>query len=549
MILRTAVHSSLLVLATAGLVACGGSGDDAPPAPVQVGDTIVLTSAGRLVSFNRAAPATEVGAVAVTGLAGGDTLVGIDLRPADGALYALGSSGTLYTLDPATGVATRKSSLVAAPGDNAPYSGLTGTQFAVDFNPAADRLRVVSDTGLNLRINVDTGEATTDGVITPATTSVTAAAYTNSFAGTVTTQLFGIDAVAGRLVLQDPPNDGVVSTGVPLGVTAEAANGFDIDPRTNTGYAALRVGGSTGLYTIDLAATGNAATRVATIAGGEAVRGLALNGPAKLQALALAADNRLLAFDPAAPNTITATTPITGLQAGDTVLGIDFRPKDGLLYALASGGRLYTVDPANGAATLRATLEADPTDATAPYAGLTAPRYTVDFNPVADRLRAIGSDGQSLRIVVETATAGGTTVTAGRTITDGAVNRAGTPASVVASAYTNSFAGATTTALYNLDETQDQLTLQNPPNDGTQVNVGALGLDLAGTAGFDVAGGGNGAALAALRTGAAGPFTLYSVSLASGATALYRNATGDASRSLIGGAGGPTNLVDLALRF
>ena len=549
MILRTAVHSSLLVLATAGLVACGGSDDDAPPGPVQVGDTIVLTSAGRLVSFNRAAPATEVGAVAVTGLAGGDTLVGIDLRPADGALYALGSSGTLYTLDPATGVATRKSSLVAAPGDNAPYSGLTGTQFAVDFNPAADRLRVVSDTGLNLRINVDTGEATTDGVITPATTSVTAAAYTNSFAGTVTTQLFGIDAAAGRLVLQDPPNDGVVSTGVPLGVTAEAANGFDIDPRANTGYAALRVGGSTGLYTIDLAATGNAATRVATIAGGEAVRGLALNSPAKLQAFALSADNRLLAFDPAAPNTITATTSITGLQAGDTVLGIDFRPKDGLLYALASGGRLYTLDPASGAATLRATLQADPTDATAPYAGLTAPRYTVDFNPVADRLRAIGSDGQSLRIVVETATANGTTVTAGRTITDGAVNRAGTPASVVASAYTNSFAGATTTALYNLDETQDQLTLQNPPNDGTQVNVGALGLDLSGAAGFDIAGGGNGAALAALRTGAAGPFTLYSVNLASGATALYRNTTGDAGRSLIGGAGGPTDLVDLALRF
>lgn len=550
MILRTAIHSSLLVLATAGLVACGGSDDDdTPPASVQVGDTIVLTSAGRLVSFNRAAPATEVGAVAVTGLASGDALVGIDLRPADGALYALGSSGTLYTLDPSTGVATRKSTLIAAPGDSAPYTALTGTQFAVDFNPAADRLRVVSDTGLNLRINVDTGEATTDGSITPATTFVTAAAYTNSFAGTVGTQLFGIDAAAGRLVLQDPPNDGVVNAGVPLGVVADTANGFDIDPRTNTGYAALRVGGSTALYTIDLAATGNAATRVATIAGGEAVRGLALNGPAKLQALALSADNRLLAFDPAAPNTITATMPITGLQAGDTVLGIDFRPRDGMLYALATGGRLYTVDAANGAATLRATLMADPTDATAPYAGLTAPRYTVDFNPVADRMRAIGSDGQNLRIVVETATANGTTVTAGRTITDGAINRAGTPASVIASAYTNSFAGTTATALYNLDETQDQLTLQNPPNDGTQVNVGALGLDLTGAAGFDIAGGGNGAALAALRNGATGPFTLYSVTLASGATGLYRNTTGDASRSLIGGAGGPTNLVDLALRF
>lgn len=549
MIFRSAAHCSLLVLAAAGLVACGGGDDDGPPAAVEVGDTIVLTASGRLVSFNRAAPATEIGATTVTGLASGDALVGIDMRPADGMLYGLGSSGTLYTVDPSTGVATRKSSLIAAPGDNAPFTALTGTQFAVDFNPAADRLRVVSDTGLNLRVNVETGEAITDGTITPTTTVVTAAGYTNSFAGTVTTQLYGIDATAGRLVLQDPPNDGVTNAGVPLGVTAEAANGFDIDPRTNMGYAALRVGGSTGLYTVSLSATENAATRVATIAGGEAIRGLALNGPATLQALALTADNRLHAFDPAAPNTITATMPITGLTAGDTVLGIDFRPKDGMLYALSSGGRLYTVDPASGAATLRATLEADPTDTSMPYAGLTAPRYTVDFNPVADRLRAIGSDGQNLRIAVETVTTGATTVTAGRTITDGAVNRVGTPASVVASAYTNSFAGTTATALYNLDETSDQLTLQNPPNDGTQVNVGAVGLDLAGAVGLDIAGGANGAALAALRNGAAGPFTLYAVTLTSGATALYRNTSGDASRSLIGGAGGPANLVDLALRF
>lgn len=541
MILRTAVQSSLLVLATAGLVACGGSDDDdTPPAGVQVGDTIVLTSAGRLVSFNRAAPATEVGAVTVAGLASGDALVGIDVRPADGMLYGLGASGTLYTLDAATGMATRKSALSAA---------LSGTQFAVDFNPAADRLRVVSDTGQNLRINVDTGETTVDGTIAPATTSVTAAAYTNAFAGTVTTQLYGLDVAAGRLVLQDPPNAGVVSAGVPLGVTAEAANGFDIDPRTNIGYAALRVGGATALYTIDLAATGNAATRVATVAGGEAIRGLALNGPAKLQAFALTADNRLVAFDPAAPNTLTATTPITGLSAGDQVLGIDFRPRDGLLYALATGGRLYTVDPGNGAATLRATLAADPADATAPYAGLTAPRYTVDFNPVADRMRAIGSDGQNLRIVVEATTANGASVPAGRTITDGPINRVGAPASVVASAYTNSFAGATATALYNLDETSDQLTLQNPPNDGTQVDVGPVGLDLVGAAGLDIAGGANGVALAALRNGAGGPFSLYSVTLATGAIAPYRNTSGNAALSLVGGAGGPTNLIDLALRF
>ncbi|RYF39605.1 MAG: DUF4394 domain-containing protein, partial [Comamonadaceae bacterium] len=285
------------------------------------------------------------------------------------------------------------------------------------------------------------------------------------------------------------------------------------------------------------------------VAGGEAIRGLALAAMAAPAALALTADNKLLAFDPKAPNTIVSTTTITGLGAGETVLGVDFRPRDGLLYALATGGKLYTVDPASGTALLRATLSADPADTTAPYAGLTGTSFSVDFNPAADRLRVIGNDGQNLRIVVETATANGTTVTAGRTITDGTINRAGSAPSVIASAYTNSFAGTTATQLYNLEQNSDQLTLQNPPNDGTQTDVGALGLDISGAAGFDIGGGGNGLALAALRSGSAGPFTLYTISLTTGAATLYRNTGGNVGLSLIGGAGGPANLIDLAIRF
>lgn len=533
-----------------GLSACGGGGGDDSPAPgVPVGDTVALTVSGKLVSFNRATPASQVGTATVTGLVGSETLLGIDVRPADGKLYGLGSNGNIYTIDPATGTATQKSLLKPAAGDDNPFTALAGTSFAVDFNPAADRLRVIGDTGQSLRINVDTGDAITDGAINPATTRVTAAAYTNSFDGTTSTQLFDLDVAAGLLHLQDPPNDGTVKAGVALGITADAVNGFDIDARTNTGYAALRVGSETALYSINLAATTGAATRIGVIAGGEAIRGLALAGARAPAAIALTADNRLAAFDPKSPNTITSTTAITGLGAGESVLGIDFRPKDGLLYALASGGKLYTVDPASGAATLRATLTADSTDATAPYAGLTGTAFSVDFNPAADRLRVIGNDGQNLRIVVETATTGGTTVTAGRTITDGVINRAAGAASVVAAAYTNSFDGTTATMLYDLEQNTDQLALQNPPNDGTLVNVGPLGLNIASSAGFDIGGGGNGLALAALRAGATGPFTLYTVSLTTGAATLYRNTSGNAGQSQIGGGSGPANLIDLAIRF
>ena len=200
-------------------------------------------------------------------------------------------------------------------------------------------------------------------------------------------------------------------------------------------------------------------------------------------------------------------------------------------------------------ATLRATLIADPADTTAPFIGLPHSVTSVDFKPVADRLRVISSDGQNLRIGVETATVNGVTVTAGQTTTDGTISRATGAASVTASAYTNSFAGTTSTVLRNLEQSIDQLTRQDPPNSGTLVDIGPLAVNITGIAGFDIGGGANGLALAALRTGTTGPLSLYTVSLTTGAATLYRNTSGNAGLSQIGGATGPANLVDLAIRF
>ncbi|MDB5886578.1 MAG: polymerase, partial [Polaromonas sp.] len=213
------------LLAAAALAACGGNGDDdavaaPPPASVAVGDTVALTVSGSIVSFDRASPSTLKGSIAVTGLRADEKLVGLDVRPADGLLYALSSQARLFTVEAATGVATFKAALSAAAGDDNPFTALTGSQFGVDFNPVADRLRVISDTGLNLRIDVATGSATTDGAINgPATPAVTAAAYTNSVAGTTSTQLFTLEAAAGNVYLQDPPNNGTLTTPIALGST------------------------------------------------------------------------------------------------------------------------------------------------------------------------------------------------------------------------------------------------------------------------------------------------------------------------------------------
>ena len=528
------------LLAVAALAACGSSDDDqpAPPVAVAVGDTVALTVSGSVLSFDRATPATLKSSIAVSGLLPNEKLVGLDVRPADGLLYALSNQARLYTLNAATGVATFKVALSAAAGDDNPYTALTGSQFGVDFNPVADRLRVISDTGLNLRIDVTTGSAITDGVVNGAAAAITAAAYTNAVAGTTTTQLYSLDAAGGQVYLQDPPNNGTLTAPISLGGTFAAANGFDIDARNNTAYAALTSSGSTALYTVPLAA-GSAATRIGTIGTGEALVGMALTQPAAPKVYALTEGARLASFDPAAPATLAASVPISGLVSGETVLGIDFRPANGKLYALTSTARLLTVDADSGTSTVVATLSADAADTTLPYTGLgNAARFTVDFNPVADRLRVVSDSGLNLRINVDT----------GATTTDGVINRAGVPPLVAGGAYGNSFAGARATVLYDLDAASAVLARQDPPNDGTLVNVGALAVPFTGAASMDIAGGANGLVLAALRTGAAGPYTLYTVSLTTGAATLFRNTTGDATRSLIGGNAGPS-VLDIAIRY
>ena len=355
-----------LATATAlALAGCGGDSDyddpvPPPPAPPAVpGDVFVLTASNKLASFNRDSAATIRSNVAITGLAAGESLVGIDFGPADGLLYGVSSAGRLYTIDTSTAAATLKSTLTADAADTTlPYASLSGAQFGVDFNPAAERLRIVSDTGQNLRVNVDSGAVTTDGAINggPANAAVTASAYTNSFATTANTFLYAIDSANGTLFTQNPPNNGTLSLPVTLGVTASGVSGFDIDAVTNTGYAAFTVGGVRNFYSINLAASGHAATVIGAVGVTEDVRGLADDG-------------RLISFATLTPNTLTSVA-ITGLAAGETVLGIDFRPKDRLLSALSSAGKIYTVDPATGAATAKATLAADAADTTNPFAAI-----------------------------------------------------------------------------------------------------------------------------------------------------------------------------------
>ncbi|GAB3169124.1 hypothetical protein GCM10027291_19120 [Telluribacter humicola] len=177
----------------------------------------------------------------------GVMIEGIDFRPANGQLHALGSNGILYTINLSNGAATVLSTLSVP---------LNGTSFGVDFNPVADRLRIVSNTRQNLRVNVMTGATIEDGMLTPAngmpTPFINGAAYTNSFAGATSTVLYDIDSQSSKLFKQDPPNAGGLQEIGSLGISVEAANGFDIGGTTGDAYAFLTTTSGTGFYKISL---------------------------------------------------------------------------------------------------------------------------------------------------------------------------------------------------------------------------------------------------------------------------------------------------------
>lgn len=233
-------------------------------------DVVGLVDGTSLVRFTTADTALSE-PVTVSGLDGDTRLVGIDYRVQDGKLYGVGEQGGLYTLAD-TGAATEVGKL---------SQQLDGEVFGVDFNPAANALRIISDTGQNLRQPFATTplpDTVADTELTnpaqaPATgtvpaTGVVAAAYTNNDAADPTaTSLFVLDANVGRIALQSPANGGTLAPTGGLGADIEGG-GFDIHTGpdgVNTGYATLAVGNGYELHSIDL--LNGTATRIGSFDG------------------------------------------------------------------------------------------------------------------------------------------------------------------------------------------------------------------------------------------------------------------------------------------
>ena len=236
--------------------------------PVAAEPITALARGNTILSFDSSAPGAVNILGTVAGLAAGENLIGIDYRPANGFLYGLSDLSRLYVI-----------SLAGSPtafqvGASGAFT-LVGTSFGIDFNPVADRLRIVSDADQNLRVNPNDG--TLSGTDTSlayaagdanagANPTIVAAAYTNNFATNLGTTLFGLDSTLNILVSQNPPNAGTLNT-IGAAGNPQLISGFDISGISGIGYANWAAGGGNdALFRIGL---GGGATNLGIIGSGQ----------------------------------------------------------------------------------------------------------------------------------------------------------------------------------------------------------------------------------------------------------------------------------------
>jgi hypothetical protein len=251
--LQKLLSRSVAVVGTAAtLLGCASApAPDALEKPLRKETLQVLTEDMEIITVNAGQPERVLKRVFVAGLPSDEVLIGMDYRISKGVLFSLSRRGILYTLDSDTGVAKAVSTAPL-------YPALVGNAFGFDFNPVADRIRVVSDRGQNLRLHPDTGVVAAvdaDLAYTPGDPQginkpeLVAAAYTYNKKNDKLTTNYAIDKRLGMLVTQGSvegvtpvvsPNTGVLRTvgSLELGPLVDAS--FDIADVTGVGFAAVR---------------------------------------------------------------------------------------------------------------------------------------------------------------------------------------------------------------------------------------------------------------------------------------------------------------------
>jgi hypothetical protein len=531
-----------------------------------------ITASNNLITFDSGNPGVVRTIVGISGLPATQTLVGTDFRPNTGELFGLGYNAAavapvvnsqLYTINLTTGAAT-----AVGAAQRLELGGST-EQIAFDFNPTVDRIRVESTNDKNYRLNpVTGGVAATDGDLAYAAgdpgagqnPTVGTGAYGNSFVGATTTGLYTVDHALGFFSFQNPPNNGTlvnsrVLTGVNgVGVSGAigAINDLDIyyNGTTNVPYlvaaAAATPNTSRFFQLTDISMT-STATQVATELGQIgalpiSVRDISIPlstastvaanpGVVTGQLLYAVAGGNLISFDSGNPSVIRSAVNFGGgLTTGQTVVGVDFRPATGQLYALGydasttgANAQVYSVNLTTGALTSAGAAQRL-------ELGGSTERIGFDFNPTVDRIRVVSTNQANYRLNPNDGTI---------TALDGNLSQPG----VGAAAYTNNQSNANTTQLFDYNATAGTLYLQNPPNSGGLVAVGNTGLAVAAADGadfdiFNTPGTGTNQGFLAVNTNATAGRTTFDN--------LYTIDLGTAATTNLGTIGQGTNVTGLA---
>jgi hypothetical protein len=293
---QTLSRRSTLALGAVSLAVLAGCASMSEPmGAARAEKAVAVTASHQLIRFNAGQPQKIISSKPILGLQASEVILGIDFRISKDTLYALGSSGRLYTLNEDSGQLTQVGSGTFA-------ARLDGTMFGFDFNPTVDRIRVISNTGQNLRLHPDTGAVVDsnpnvegvqiDGVLAYASgdantgkkPSIVGAAYSYNKADPKITTNYALDAATGSLVTQGSregttpvvsPNTGQLFTVGKLGVNFEDA-AFDIQALSDVAFAAVagKELKGTRLYTLDVK-TG-AAQFIGTLGTNEGIRAMAL---------------------------------------------------------------------------------------------------------------------------------------------------------------------------------------------------------------------------------------------------------------------------------
>ena len=198
-----------------------------------------LGSANELYTYRSGPPATMLSNAMITGLRDGEYMLAIDIRPVNRVLYGVSNMSMIYTITTsAFGTDPFGTAKAVSPTPFTP--ALDGSLVGFDFDPRLDRIRIVTDNGQNLRISPTTGQVVGVDLSAGAGLALNSIAYSNNYAGTYGTTLYGIDAKEGKLYRLSTSSSTLIGS---TGLTINGDGGFDIS-RTGAAFATFLASGT-----------------------------------------------------------------------------------------------------------------------------------------------------------------------------------------------------------------------------------------------------------------------------------------------------------------